>query len=218
MEEYMQAFDIYTFIDSIKVVPYAWNQSRVGKDDYWGVNIGFENKIIEDPYFIINRSLSHPKLGQVWRDSGYTSGSRQEEQIKKDGMKDEWKIAEEVEKEIRNNLLNSYCRNEHKQVLETFSKLNEKELKTYHFFIFRGITNFIIVPDISRCAGCSNSHIIDEGFDIESIIGLVQKDFLQEIIFNLFLKDEKKESIQLSFNQKQFKEFLINNANVLLKK
>lgn len=208
LDKYLSEFDIKIYAEGIKVYPVAWSQSRPGRDDYWGVDLRLSTGEFVEPFLWYFGYLSHEKLGRLWRDSAYTSGSSEKNALERTGMIKEWGQAKKIEGEIKYNVLYNYDKYRHIEFLEKFNYISDSSLKTLSQI--RHIDNLHSIylnPPTKRCVGLtkSNSLIVDK-LNIESIIELVKIDFLENLIF-----DVRTESDSHKYSQKEFKDFLRNS-------
>ena len=129
LEAYKKQFSIVSFVEQITLIPRTWFQSRVGKDDYWGINLSMSYAY--DPYFILNKFLYQDDINfKIWEDSGYRSGSDAVREYEEGGMEEEWKEAKKTEALVRSNVVANYNEKNHFDTLDAIDTLNEDELLT----------------------------------------------------------------------------------------
>jgi hypothetical protein len=129
LEEYIDTFDIEEYVSQISVRPSVWYQSRPGKDDYWGVNFYYQNLPFIDSFLILEKFI--PPL-EGWRDSGYTSGRKQAEELERGNSI--WETAKEKENKVKEDIFKRYNRNSHVEIIKLVHQLQEVELAFFNQF------------------------------------------------------------------------------------
>lgn len=200
LQEYFRLFDIDKFINSVKIIPEAWSQTKTGDDDTWGVSLIRSNNEF-DPYFVISYFLNHPKLGELWRESAYTPGSEEKKRIEKRGMIKEWEIAKRVQKEMHLNILQNYSPDDHYSALEKISQLLDKEiLLVERIYSYDKIDSIAISPYVSGHCSAFGLHTRDQEkiflgpLNNDDVLRIVMKGLFEEIVFTIFFKTLRLES------------------------
>ena len=211
LEGYFKDFNISRFIETILIKPSAWNRSKIGGDDSWGVDLIFNESFYADPYFWLNDLLWHSDLKKLWEESAYTSGTEQQIIIEKGGMVMEKEYANKVQEEIRQKVLSNYQVDDHYECLKIINNLSDvarNELSKVYFE--NEIEGIIFLTAAGKCMtqpfkSWSSYDLVKEG-----IVELVKNDFFKNIWFEVNVIT-RKETILLKFSQPAFKEFLSEN-------